>query len=546
MRRGLFLLEDERITRLICIFFCFAAFASLRQTLLAATMEEIPLEHPVYRWIDNLQKRGHFGKLYIANRPYTREDVARYALELTKEEDSGKLDRAEKTWLVRIREEFEHEISILAGETENRGDFDWRAGFSGDLRGDLKEDNKELEPPYESIKFGGSVDPDIAILGEVNGSLQYRYRLIFVDRIQVDSDPVNDPSFRIRGITGNGKYFNIPQAYVGGVAGPVSILFGRTNVVWGGDSESALTISGISPQFDIMKYSVDIWNTRASAFLAFLDRSSGANINRYLYGHRVDWRISRWLQLGFSEVAVVTGYKRGIEFSYLNPLISYYLIQLEEGVDEVNTDVYSSVNWSIYPTSGLYLSGEFLVDDIYLVESEYNRSFPNQVAFRQVAVWSGRPMPAGSVVHLEYTRIGSFVYLHRGAATDYSHYGAPIGNPLGPDTDLWKVGFSSQLGDDIGLTVSYLARRRGENRLEPGVSAEGHRGDPFPTGVVERRKGIGVSLDWFVTDDFLFRGEFVHAQVTDLNNVPGEDDTISTLEVSLKYLLDLRGHFPGS
>jgi hypothetical protein len=509
-------------------------------------MEEVPIEHPVYQLIDNLQKRGHFGKLYIANRPYTKGEVARYALYLAEKEKVGELTRVEKGWLDRIRKEFKDEISTLAGDGEERENFTWRAGFSGDLRGDIKEDNKELEPPYESIKFGGTVDPDLAIRGEINGSLQYRNRLVFVDRIQIDSDPINDPSFRIRNTTGNGKYFNIPEAYVRGVAGPVSLLFGRSNVIWGGDREGALTMSGISPQYDLLKYSIKVWTVRASAFLAFLDKGGGVNVNRYLYGHRVDWRISRWLQLGFSEIAVVTGDRRGIEFSYLNPLISYYLIQFGEGADQVNTDVYSSVSWSIYPLSGLYLSGEFLVDDVYLVETNYNRTYPNQVAFRQEIAWSGHPMPDGSMLHAEYTRLGSFVYLHRGAANDLSHYGAPVGHPMGPDTDLWEIGYYSQLRENIGLEVNYLARRRGENRLEPAVSAQGHRGDPFPTGVVEKRKGIDISLDWYIADDFLLRGDFRHMKVSNLNNLAGEDDTISTLEISLTYRLDLRGHFSGS
>ena len=148
--------------------------------------------------------------------------------------------------------------------------------------------------------------------------------------------------------------------------------------------------------------------------------------------------------------------------------------------------------------------------------------------------------------NIEYTRIGSFVYLHRGAATYYSYYNAPIGHPLGPDSDMWKVGFSSQLGNDIGLEVNYLARRRGENRLEPAVSAEGHKGDPFPQGIVEKRRGVDISLDWYVADDLLLRGDFRHMKVSNLNNLAGEDDTISTLEISLTYRLDLRGHFSGS
>ncbi len=510
----------------------------------ASTLEELPLGHWAYPLIDQLQRRGHPGGLYFTDRPYTRGEVARYVMYLTEEEESGKLDPIEVGWLDRIREEFAGEITRLRkGPVRGGDDVCWHVRLRAKPRGDFREDKAELDPSYESIRFGGAVDPEAAAMGEAGGTLQYRDRFVIVDRFQADSDPVNEPSFPLRSRVDRAKYLRFPEAYLRGGVGPVSFLFGRSNLVWGGAPSDALTISGISPPFDLFEYKLDLSSFRASGFLAFLDRMAydGDWIDRFLYGHRIDWRAKRWLQLGFSETAVVTGSGRGVDFAYLNPLITYQLIQHEEGSQQVDTDVYASIDWALYPLSGLFVRGGFLVDDVYLIQSETNRRFPNQVALDVGVDWSGYPLPAGSTFNVGYTRIGSFVYLHRGTATYYSHYDAPIGHPLGPDTDRWRFGLSFPATPGLDIGVEYLVRRRGENRLEPGVSAEGHRGDPFPLGVIERRRAVELRAGWFISSNIVLRGHFTYTRVSNLNNRPGDSDSIPELEMSLGYFMDLRG-----
>ena len=546
MGRSLIFLERGSVDRnrmtiflVICLLFPLAIHAS--------SIEEIPIDHWVYSLIDNLQKRGHFGELYVANRPYTRLEVARYVLDLLENGGDEQLDRAEEIWVERLRGEFEWEISLLKDDGgEGGNEFSYGVRVRGESRGDIKEDSKELEPPYESIKFGGAVDPDFAVRGEIGGILQYKNMFVFVDRFQADSDPINEPAFRLRGEGVRWRNYNLPGAYFSGRFGPISLLFGRSNLIWGNGANEALTISGISPPFDLFQYSMNVSTLRATAFLAFLDTmmSNGSRINRYLYGHRIDWRTNPWLQLGFSEVAVVTGEGRGIDFSYLNPLLPYLFIQEEER-NQVDADAYSSLNGSVYLSSGLFFSGELLIDDTFFFRTDYNRDFPFQVAFSLEADWSGYPLPTGTMLSMAYTRIGSFVYLHRGEATYYSHYNAPIGHPLGPDTDMWRLGLSYPMSEDLELEIGYQARRRGENRLEPAVSARGHRGEPFPSGVVERRKGLELGLEWFVVRNILFRSDFFYTRVRNLNNQRGLHDSISNLELSLSYFHNIDGFFSG-
>ncbi len=523
-------------------------FLLLPLTLHASTLVEIQIDHWVYPLIDNLQSRGHFGELYLANRPYTRAEVARYVLELAEKGENGELDRVEAMWVERIRREFEGDISHLAaGEGLEVNDFSYRVGAREEMRGDLKDDSKELEPSYESIKFGGAVDPDFSVVGEIGGSLQYKDRIVIVDRLQFNSDPINEPSFRIRGEGLRDRNFRFSQAYIAGEFGPVSLLFGRDNLIWGHGADRSLTISGISPPFDLLKYRIKIRTVQATGFLAFLDKSVGQDglYNRFMYGHRMDWRASPWMQLGISEVAVVTGVGRGVEFRYLNPLIYWPKVQKEEGSEEVNTDVYSALNWSLFLPPGFFVYGELMVDDLFVPRSDSNGEFPHQVAFQQGVVWSHKSLPEGLDVEFEYTRIGSFTYLHRGEATYYGHYDAPIGSPLGPDTDRWRIGLSYLVRDGLEMKFDYRTRRRGENRLEPGISARGHRGEPFPTGIVEKRKSLGLGFQWFTRGNLVFSGDFSYTRVHNLNNQRGRSDSIPNLELSLSHYHSFDGSFSG-
>jgi hypothetical protein len=545
--RNLMFLERGRINQNhMTILLVFSLFFPL--ALQASTLEEIQIDHWVYPLIDNLQSRGHFGELYLANRPYTRAEVAGYVLELAEKAENGELDRVEVMWVDRIRREFAGGSSRLAaGEGLEVKDYSFRVGAREELRGDLKDDSKELEPSYESIKIGGAVDPDFSVIGEIGGSLQYKDRMVVVDRLQFNSDPINEPSFRIRSEGLRDRNFRFSQAYIAGEFGPVSLLFGRNNLIWGHGTDRSLTISGISPPFDLLKYRIKIRTVRATGFLAFLDKTVGQDglYNRFMYGHRMDWRVSSWMQLGFSEVAVVTGVGKGVEFRYLNPLIYWPKVQKEEGSEEVNTDVYSAVNWSLFLPPGFFVYGEFMVDDLFVPRSDSNREFPHQVAFQQGVVLSHNPLPEGLDVEFEYTRIGSFTYLHRGEATYYSHYEAPIGSPLGPDTDSWRIGLSYRVREGIEMKIDYRARRRGENRLEPGVSARGHRGESFPTGIVERRKSLGLGFQWFARGNLVFSGDFSFNRVHNLNNQRGQSDSIPNLELSLSHFHFFGGSFSG-
>ncbi len=539
MGRSLWSLDGRKAgVPFIALLFCLS-FSSPRPAH-AASQETIPVDHWLYTLIDNLQARGYFGDLFLATRPYTRGEVAEYALEVMEEDN---LTAAEKIWTERILGELDHEVQLMRdGQHSDEENFSWRIDLHGGTRGDIKEDNKELYPPYESVKFSGPADPDLVIWGESGGAIQYGERFIVVDRFQVDSDPVNNPSFRHRENRFRDRRYTFSQAYLAGKTGPASFEFGRDNVVWGHGSDRSLMISGISPPFDLLTYKVNVRTVRATGLFSFLDKTPGEDgtFSRFLYGHRIDWRALPWLQVGISETAVVTGIDRGIEFRYLNPLLFWPLVQREE-VGQVDTDAYSSIDWSVYMPPGIFFYGELVADDLYLDRMEGNDNYPNQLAFHGGIVWGHRPLPDGLSLKLEYTRIGSFVYLHRGEATYYSHYDAPIGNPLGPDTDQWRAGLSYPLLENAEVGVQYVARRRGENRLEPAISARGHRGDPFPTGVVEKRKGLDVSLEWLLSDSFLFRGHFAYARISNLNNQIGEEDSIPNLELSLVYFLEYKG-----
>jgi hypothetical protein len=221
-------------------------------------------------------------------------------------------------------------------------------------------------------------------------------------------------------------------------------------------------------------------------------------LGRHLYGHRLDLQLGTRARVGLTEAIVVSSEGSGVQLKYLNPVAFYAQTQVErDGTPSSTVNVFNALDGDLY-LLGLHAYGSLVVDDLQ-VDAEPRRTWPQQLAWAtgvDVPLGGGSTRPA--LLSYEYRRLGSWMYLHDGPGTDLQHFERPLGAPEGPDVDRHHLRLAAWARPGWEVWMSGERRRRGVNRLYTEESRQGHAGEAFPRGVVERRWVLagGVSRAW--------------------------------------------------
>jgi len=175
--------------------------------------------------------------------------------------------------------------------------------------------------------------------------------------------------------------------------------------------------------------------------------------NRYLVGHRLDWRPRGNLELAFSEVMLYGGVNRPWEWNYLNPLLPYYWEQLDSGI---NDNPLWNLEFSWRPRRDLELYGELMLDDFQI---DF-KSEAQQIGFSSGVAWSG--LADGRLfINMEYERINTYVYGQDYPHNRYQHFrdsirqeAIGIGSNLGTDAD--RITFQAKVAS-VGMAGHHRA-----------------------------------------------------------------------------------------
>lgn len=385
-------------------------------------------------------------------------------------------------------------------------------------RGDLRQDQASFEPAFLPATFDDDLgEPDVrAMLGH-DFAVQVRDRFLLGWRYVVDSNIRNDPTRRTRlGIRGTEAAFEVLDAYVSARAGPVRATVGRQALSLGPGRGASPLLSDSIPGLDQVRLELHADPVRFTALVATLSRERPNrliddagntipgtlpaedqvpfDVTRFLYLHRVDWRVTDRLQLAITEAAVVTGIDRGLELRFANPLIPFFVTQ-EDGdeTDSENVNVVADVEGVYTGLGKSRLYGNLFVQEFF-IDAEKRDRIGNQLAWRLGAEW-GDPLGwTGGSVGAEYTRADVFAYLHRGLNTNWATFGVPLGSMIGPDADQLLAWAEWWLAPATVVGVDLLARRNGERSIETLESVLVAGNPDFPSGVVQREWRAGAEL----------------------------------------------------
>ncbi|HUU28224.1 MAG TPA: capsule assembly Wzi family protein [archaeon] len=471
----------------------------------------LPLDHPLYDYLDRLQERGRLKGLNPSLRPYTRLQV----LEAVKSQQTENLKDFELEWLETVRKQAGLEPVEEAAGDSARMSVITRTEASYDFSNVRPERNRTAVGAGFGGKFSHFVFDSRFVrapyLTEPGDTTSHR-------------DPQTAAPFEEGLIRPMEGYLKGDFRLFGG-AFSSEIFFGRLSRNWSPAMSQSLILGADAMSFDHLALTLRSRHLTFTHLVASLDgvsyrvspESELVLARRFFTAHRLDIRIRDHLRFGITETTVYGGENRGFDLSLMNPFTSYRLVAIQNKRDHANNtfialDCYSNIG------DRLNLYGQFLFDD-FLRDS----SIQDRWAFDTGAVWRDLPYLGPTTVGLRATVVSSFAYNTFQPFERYLLDGRPLGAPLG--NDYWSVHaflryfLSSRL--DLKAQVTRIAR--GKQRIASPAQALLGSGDlDFPTPPVECRTEVGLAVRWQPLAWIHLVAEGGLLKQRNMNNHPGE------------------------
>ncbi len=507
------MLDLKRASR----FFVFAVFILLiNNSFLVCQTVNVPLEHWLYNFLERLETRGIFASKLLRTRPLSRQDVAKILVDIERSKLSGlaAFSVAESDQFEQLKGEFFEELFDLniraKKQYHERHLFQWNeekarlrldALFS--QRFDIYRSASADSVRRTSRTTGGGW-----LRGTLGNSLAFsvQFQNSLVRGQGIEQENFNPSLGLPTVISGKNVYQDDAAAYLVWRLPWFDLEFGRDNAAWGPGAQGNLMLSANCPRFDMLRLRA---NYEKFSFTSIHGKLNSDLDQKYLAAHRLEFQPVRWLHLAGSEL-VIYG-RRGIEFSYLNPLMPYHIAEHHLGDRDNNT---LGFDFTVFPVKNHKFYGELFLDDFTSAENPFSY-FGNKFAFLTGYYWVN-PLGLNNLdFRLEYARIEPYVYTHHDSINVYQHYNQHIGHWLEPNSDQWYTDLNFLVNRDLQIRLLAERLRHGSGNISsPHLMAEGTK-KSFLQGIVEQRSRFGISItDQILRDVFLM----LQYNYIDINN----------------------------
>ncbi len=477
-------------------------------------LEEIPVESPIYRWVDDLAASYGVAGSFLHTRPWDRADVGRFVDGLVAREPQAAADPL----VERLRAELAPSDAPGGWEPAWAADDEWTSiEVSPYGRADYAED-RARHAIVRDLRAGAQAS---VAYGE--------HVLAWGDLYAGTASPGGHGTPTDNGGFGPVAGVKLDAYFDRGTITwrdrHARIEVGHTWLRWGPGAWGTMALSDGAPAFDLIDLRVPLLRrVQLAWFVASLDPAAGS----YLAGHRLELRPTEDVDLSFSELARFDGAANAP--LYLLPMIPYS--RLEKRVlassslpaDSLDRLGRNNVMWAIDGSwrarPGLRAYGELAIDDIDFSSERRPRQLAWQVGFE------GRRLAAAGAwtLRAEYARVYRFtysVYHHH----DFELAGLPTGFPLGPDVDLLSGRLELRTGPAWAFGLEGSFRRKGESWLgDYYVPGSGHVNNLVLTGVLDVDARGAATADWSPAPGIVAGATAGWARVTALDHVPGADE----------------------
>ncbi len=470
--------------------------------------------------LERLETDGVTGGFHRHTRPRTRRQIAEAIRQAQSRIASGKSKPAPVTieLLEKLKREFAPELARLSGGKDERG---FRARGSIQLRSD--RDNSKIAPAYEGAFYYDA------------GGWMTLYQEFEIASLP-EKYPIHGKTASKRLKPWRGDFAaDFKRVYLRFPISKFELIVGRDQLFWGTGFRGAVGISDNSPPFDLILLTGKFGKIRGTSFTAQLDKMWHDEAprrylaSRYLAGHRLDYQINDRVEIGVSELILYGGETRGVEWHYLNPILPYYASQYNADTDDNAMFLFEG---AVRPIDGLRLYGEYLMDDVQYVKADD----PDAVVWLTGLEFNRILESRRLGLRAEYARVSRWAYTHLVQENQFTHFGSIIGHEIGVDADLSYLEGNYLISADARIHLFVESERQGEAGVEDRYAGEDFRSIPFPSGVVERRRGFGFRFVYEPLRAWQLDLSYQHAYTVNKSHQSGINRNSNHLEFQFRYL----------
>jgi hypothetical protein len=432
---------------------------------------DVPLDNPVYEYLDLLPLPGRVGGISIANRPFSEAQVCTLLVYAAKEglqtdtsltnfylrRFGGHLPEApdQKPPASFKFDDYRTYAYPYLVTGFNAQDSNYSTnGFSA-VSVDSVEQAAEF---YNLTRAGLRLRSSIgSVLAYFDGSIVTEYSTLrtwykVIDpRLGIFQSPIMNED----GLPGHFMGYDEFTAYVKAELPWFKVKMGSDRVAWGYGDRSGLLFSGAGKPF----LHCSLEKTIGSLVYTFLyGKLTGDTFQerRIVYAKHISWAPQEWLSIGLSDAVISVN--RDFEPLYCFPFVPYYFTEHFLG-DPDNRIMSFEGNAQFRKKFGVY--GELFLDDITnLLGMFSNDSWSDKWGMVAGAKITGiLPFLSASAVRAEFVQIEPWVYTTSAkvgaTANNYPiNYGRPIGNQMGPHSRSIKLELSGRYSKTFGGDLS--------------------------------------------------------------------------------------------
>ncbi len=433
---------------MIYLLFCFSPLGN------------IPANSYIYGEIDVLKTGGYISSSIPTSRPWLWREGKGYFAEVKREDGHGRLRIA----LRNLRREFVNPSPSLLRYRFEEGEI------GQDWFGRIRHDTSNTAFSIGS-SFNNGWEERFAIYSRMEFSL-YRKKVFDI----FDSAGWHIPGLSVHSWMKRASLV-IDEAYLNFQIPWFILNIGRGHLFFGPSNDNSVILSHYAPSLDMIRLSGSYRRFKLLAFTSGLSR--WGRFNRFLSGQRFEWAPFNSFRFGTNLFVCHSPDSAQTKsfFGLINPLILLYFEEANSGHDDNLLVGWDGVCY--LPKTKIY--GELLLDNFEFLRKG---SLPPELQPPNsygVNLGIYRLLPLDFDFLLEYTLIAPYTYYHRIYHLQYTNYGVPLGDPLGPDARrlFLTLGFYPKGLFEISLKWTQVKRGEyNESDYQKRTWEQGEIGNP--------------------------------------------------------------------
>ncbi len=476
-------------------------FFILLTEMLFSSQLSVPINDPIYLFLDRMATVGIIRNLYNDELPLNRDEVAEALIKIL--ENSDKLSIVDKNILGEYFADYRYELgSEKKWEVENNYNTYFRFSKFKNIKKDFKDiftyndDSEDLhlfsyekddELLWLDFDFTGRIETQnnstrkIGAMGFMissqigeNFSLYvdaYQYGQTMQNEFDYFSPEMNKP---FRSTEGNMYYTDKSDAYIQYTSKLGSFKLGKEPIRWGNSENSMiLSKSDSNASFTFLKWERKFYKSKFTFLHAsilpkdsYIDSMSErkAYNKKYLVGHRWYFMPFEKFHFGFTEM-VIYG-ERNPDLAYLIPA-SFLWCSQHDLMDRDN--MMMAVEFEYFPVNKMKIYGSWFFDEMSyskLFKKWWANKFGYQLGIHLTPKLSKR----ATDFTFEFTAVRPWTYTHKHSINSYTHAGENLGFKYGPNSQLWKIENRWWLTKRQILSFEYELLRNGIKSIDDTTS----------------------------------------------------------------------------